>query len=366
MTTSIPKQEESIALNNATYLVADAYRFVVGIDTHAATHTYAVLDRLGRLLDCQAFPTSAVGIDRAVAWIGRRTAGDLDGTLISAEGTGTYGAVLSSRLDGLGYRVTEAPTPRRDRASGKDDKLDAERAARATLAMPIDRLRDRRRAGEDGSREALQVLITAREQTSSERTRAINALTALLRGHDLGLDARSSLTSTQIKEVAGWRTRVSETVGTATARARAVRLARRIIDLDVELRDNHRQLKELVQDQAPVLLEQQGVGPVVAAVVLATWSHPGRIKSAAAFSAIAGVAPIPASSGNTQRHRLNRGGDRRLNRALHTIVLTRMRCDPITRAYVQRRTAEGKTIREIRRSLKRYAARQLYRTLNHA
>ena len=116
--------------------------------------------------------------------------------------------------------------------------------------------------------------------------------------------------------------------------------------------------------KAATLLDKTGIGPVTAAIVLAAWSHSGRVRSEAAFAALAGVNPIPASSGNTVRHRLNRGGDRRLNRALHMAVITRMTHDPNTRAYVERRRAEGRTIKEIRRCLKRYLARHLYRTLN--
>ena len=114
------------------------------------------------------------------------------------------------------------------------------------------------------------------------------------------------------------------------------------------------------------LLDQPGIGPVTAAIAYAAWSHPGRIRSEAAFASLAGTNPIPASSGNTVRHRINRGGDRRLNRALHMAVVTRMRMDPETRAYVDKRTTEGRTTREIRRSLKRYVARQIYRQLNAA
>ncbi len=124
-------------------------------------------------------------------------------------------------------------------------------------------------------------------------------------------------------------------------------------------------MTELVQaSQAVPLLTKIGIGPVTAAIALTAWSHPGRIRSEAAFAALAGVNPIPASSGNTVRHRLNRGGDRRLNKALHIATLTRMTHDPETRAYVERRQAQGRTTREIRRCLKRYLARQIYRTLN--
>ncbi|MDQ4114849.1 MAG: IS110 family transposase [Actinomycetota bacterium] len=347
-------------------IVADLFRFVVGVDTHAATHTYTILESSGRVIDQQQFPASPAGVARAIDWIGRRVQGDLDGTLVAAEGTGTYGAVLAGRLAVAGYRVVEAPTPRRDRAAGKNDAMDSLAAARSTLSMRTDRLRDRRGGGEEQAasrRAALQVLLTAREHASAERTRAVNALTALLRTHELDIDARRTLTTTQIKTIARWRSR-TESIDLATARTQAVHLAHRIADLDAHLTDNATQIELLVRDHAPVLLEQPGIGPVTAAIILTTWSHPGRVRSEAAFAKIAGTAPLPASSGNTQRHRLNRGGDRRLNRALHTIVLTRMRYDPATRAYTERRRAEGKTTREIRRILKRYTTRQLYRALN--
>lgn len=349
-------------------IVADNFRYVVGVDTHAATHTFTILDAAGRVLDQQTFPTSAAGMSRALSWIGRRVDGDLDGTLVSVEGSGTYGALLAAQTAATGYRVVEAPSMRRDVTTRKDDLLDSLAIARATLAQRVDQLRDRRGGGDEHAaqiRAAVQVHLSARDLAVGERTRVVNALHALVRSHDLGLDARRTLTEPQIAAIAGWRRR-SEPIGTATARVQATRLARRILELDHELAENHQQLTELVSQQAPILLEQHGVGPVSAAAVLTTWSHPGRIRSEGAFAVIAGAAPIPASSGNTTRHRLNRGGDRRLNRALHTIVMTRMRCDPSTRAYVERRLAQGKTRREIRRALKRYTARQLYRLLNAA
>jgi transposase len=220
-------------------------------------------------------------------------------------------------------------------------------------------LRDHR-AGE--AHAALQVLTVARDQLNADRLRCINALTALVRSHDLGMDARRALTRSQITTIAGWRRR-EESLGVATARAEAVRLAERILDLDGELADNRDQITTIVTAEAPELLALPGVGAITAAVILTVWSHPGRIRSEAAFASIAGTCPIPASSGNTVRHRLNRGGDRRLNRALNTLVLTRMRTEPDTRAYLERRLAEGKTKKEIRRCLKRYASRQIFRTL---
>lgn len=135
----------------------------------------------------------------------------------------------------------------------------------------------------------------------------------------------------------------------------------------MDLKAITQRITELVrQSPARLLLAQPGNGPITAAVALTAWSHLGRIRSEAAFASLAGVNPIPASSGNTVRHRINRGGDRRLNRALHMAIVTRMRMDAATRAYVERRTAEGRTLREIRCCLKRYLARQVYRHLNTA
>lgn len=148
-----------------------------------------------------------------------------------------------------------------------------------------------------------------------------------------------------------------------TCRCEAIRLAKRIAVLDAELADNRKALDAALEDVAPELCELPGVGSVVAACVLTAWSHPGRVRSEAGFAALAGTCPIPVSSGNTLRHRLNRGGDRRLNRALTTIALVRMRTHAPTRIYVARRRAEGRTTKEIMRSIKRYITRQLFRTL---
>jgi transposase len=180
---------------------------------------------------------------------------------------------------------------------------------------------------------------------------------------DLGIDARRALPATAITAIANWRSISAPMTTRAVCRGEAIRLARRIRALDTELAANHAALNTAVTNQAPELLEVHGVGPVVAAVVLQAWSHPGRVRSEAAFASLAGVAPLPASSGNTRRHRLNRGGDRRLNRALYTIALTRLGHDPRTRAYHARRTADGINRREIIRVLKRYISRELFRLL---
>lgn len=344
-------------------IVADHYTFVVGVDTHARTHTYAILTGGGRLVDQQEFPTQPAGVSRALDWIGRRTAGDISGTLLSVEGTGSYGAQLTATAAEHGYRVVEAPFPTRH-GQGKTDALDAQRAARNVLPVERDRLRDHRR--HDGQRDVLQALTVARDHLQTHRTATINALTAHLRVHDLGLDARKALTPAQIRTVAAWRTRNEDPV-TAALRQIAVDYARDIAALDEKLATNHATLDQLTAREAPELRAIPGIGPVTAAVILAAWSHPGRVRDEAAFAMLAGVAPIPASSGNTHRHRLNRGGDRQLNRCLHTMVSTRLsHQDPATIAYYERRRQEGKTDKEIRRCLKRFIARKIYRTLTAA
>lgn len=346
-------------------IVAHAHPFVVGVDTHARNHVLAILTATGEAIDTQQFPTTTAGMARAIAWAARRTGGDL-ATLWVIEGVASYGAGLAAAVERTGYQVVEAARmdARANHAAGKSDPLDAHRIAAAVLPLETAQLRQPRMA--EGVRAALRVLLAARDHMTTERTATINALTALLRVVDLGVDARKSLTGTKIATVARWRTR-DEELGTATARAEAVRLAKRVTELDEQLGANTARMRELVQaSQAALLLEKTGIGPVTAAICLTAWSHHGRVRSEAAFAALAGVNPIPASSGNTTRHRLNRGGDRRLNRALHIAVLTRMTHDPATRTYVERRTAEGRTTREIRRCLKRYLARQIYRLLNSA
>lgn len=344
-------------------IVAHSHPFVIGVDTHARTHTLAVLvAATGEPVGTEQFPATDAGMDRAVAWATRRTDGDLTALWV-IEGVATYGARLASAVNRAGFEVVEAARMdvRAHRGTGKSDSLDARRIAAAVLALEPDQLR--RPRSDAGIRVALRVLVTAREHMTTERTATVNALTALLRVAALGVDARKPLTASKIGEVSRWRPRV-EDLATITARAEAVRLAKRVVDLNEELMANQAQMIDLIRaSKAAALLDKTGIGPVTVAVVYAAWSHAGRVRSEAAFAALAGVNPIPASSGNIIRHRLNRGGDRRLNRALHMAVITRMTHDPDTRAYVERRRAEGRTTKEIRRCLKRYLARHLYRTL---
>lgn len=347
-------------------IVAHTHPFVIGVDTHARNHAVSILAcPHGESIDEAQFPATATGLTRAVSWAGRRTGGDLQALWV-IEGTGTYGARLARAAADAGYAVVEGPrmNARANRGIGKSDPLDARRIAAAALPLQQTQLRQPR--SDNGIRAAVRVLLASREHMSTERTATINALTALLRVSDLGIDARHPLTAGQVSIVAAWRTR-DEDLATSTARWEATRLAKRVAALNEELKQITHRMTDLVrQSPAGTLLEQPGIGPVTAAVALTAWSHLGRIRSEAAFANLAGVSPIPASSGNTVRHRINRGGDRRLNRALHMAVVTRMRMDPRTRAYTERRTAEGRTLREIRRCLKRYLAREIYRRLNTA
>lgn len=348
-------------------IVAHTHQFVIGVDTHARNHAVSILAcPLGQIVDDAVFPATTAGLSRAVSWVGRRTGGDAD-TIWVVEGTGTYGARLTRAAADAGYTVVEAPrmNARANRGIGKSDPLDARRIAQA--ALPLDTTALRHPRADEGVRAAVRVLLASRDHMSTERVATINALTALLRVTDLGVDARHPVTAGQVTAVAGWRTRRGEDLATSTARWEAIRLAKRVSALDHELADITKRITTLLRDSpARALLDEPGIGPITAAVAFTAWSHLGRIRSEAAFASLAGVSPIPASSGNTVQHRLNRGGDRRLNRALHMAVVTRMRMHPPTRAYTERRISEGRSLRHIRRSLKRYLARQIYRQLNAA
>lgn len=342
-------------------IVAEQYTHVVGVDTHAKTHTFSMLAAAtGAVIGTDTFPTTGAGMSQAVEWIRRRT--PTGNVLVAVEGTSSYGARLTRLLEVDCFDVCEARPPRRQsrNAHGKSDEIDAVTAARSVLGTATTELVSPRA---EGLREALRILLAARRSMDTQRTGARNALTALLRTLDPGIDARSPLTAAQVATVQGWRARHGDGAAAAAARAEARRLASAVIALGTELEDNQRALAEHVELMAPGILDIHGVGPVTAAIILAAYSHHGRVRSEAAFAALAGASPIPASSGNTNRYRLNRFGDRQLNRAMDVIARTRSLTDPGTRAYIERRTAEGKSSREIRRCLKRFIARQIFRQL---
>lgn len=199
-------------------IVAHAHSFVIGVDTHARNHALAVLAASGEVVDTAQFPTTAAGMARAISWAGRRTSGDRS-TLWVIEGVASYGAGLAAACEQSGYEVVEAARmdARANRGVGNSDPLDAHRIAAAVLPLERDDLRRPRMA--DGVRAALRVLVTARDHMTSERTATINALIALLRTVDLGIDARRALTRTQLATVSRWRAR-DEELGAATARSK--------------------------------------------------------------------------------------------------------------------------------------------------
>lgn len=333
---------------------------MIGVDTHVHTHSAAVLDaRTGGVLDQITVEATADGYARLVEFADEHAA--LRAWAI--EGTGGHGAGLSRHLEHGEEIVIELDRPERARRrnGAKSDPLDAIRAAREALARP--RLGTPRRGGD---RQALSVLLAARRSAVQAATDAQRQLFALVIAapEPIRERFRGQKLPGMLKTAAALRVNSSWDEETTTTVTVLRSLARRARTLTEEAAGHEKALHTIVRSWRPDLLDQLGIGPIVAAIILCAWSHPGRIHSEAAFAMLAGVAPIPATSGQvTTRHRLNRYGDRQLNQALHTIVLTRIRHDQPTRDYVQRRTTEGKTPREIKRCLKRYIARDLYRLL---
>jgi transposase len=301
------------------------------------------------------------GFATALAWIIDHAPGPR--IVVALEGTRSYGVGLARALQAAGLPVVEIERlRRRERRRGKSDPIDARLAALHALGLDADRLPTPRA---DGDREALRIVLGARRELTSDKTRMVNWLRALLlTGHDADqVVAHGSMNAPTLTTIIRRRGRVDDTREDSVARE-ARRLALGIREADQALVENRKQLAALVTELAPTLLTKVGIGPVSAARAIVSWSHHGRCRNDAAFAALVGASPIPASSGPTIRHRLNRGGDRQLNRALHDIVLTRWRMCPRTHAYITKRRAQGKTDNEIRRQLKRYIARELYRTLN--
>jgi transposase len=341
-------------------MLAELVEVVIGVDTHSQTHTAAVVDaRNGAVLARATVPADPDGYAELSA-LAERHAGLRAWAL---EGTGGYGAGLTRHLTDAGELVVELDRPKRParRAGAKSDPIDAERAARDALART--RLAQPKTGAERG---ALQMRLTARRAAVEGATAAQRQLLALviIAPEPVRDRFRGQTTRTMITTAAALRPGIrSGDIEVTTALTVLRDLARRIRFLEAEALGHEQAIRAIVRSWRPDLLQLTGVGPIVAATVLTAWSHPRRCRDDAAFAMLAGVAPIPASSGKTVRYRLNRAGDRQLNRALHTVVLSRMQRDPRTRAYADRRRTEGKTDREIKRCLKRYIARELYRRL---
>ena len=290
----------------------------IGIDTHKHTHVAVALDRLGGQRDVFEAPATSAGYLALYRW-----AQGLGEPAFALEGAGSYGAGLVRFLEAAGCPVYECERPKRsERRRGKNDLIDALLAARRLLSG--ERLGVPR--GGSGPREDLRLLLLERRSAIRARTATLNQLQAVVR---------------------------------AVLR----RLGRRVLGLDAELGELDRELEAIVSALVPELLAECGVGPVCAAQLLVSSGDPSRMVSEASFAALAGTSPVDASSGQQQRHRLNRGGDRQLNRALHVIALTRVRYHAETTAYHQRLLASGKTTREARRCVKRMLARHFHRKL---
>jgi transposase len=347
-------------------IVADIVDAVVGGDTHADTHTLEIVAApAGAVIATITVDNDTGGFTDVIAWIAEHAPGPR--VVIGLEGTRSYGIGLARALGAAGLVVVEVQRPKRAqrRGRGKSDPIDAHHAAMAVLAMNADRLPTPRA---DGDREALRILLVARRELTGTKTRRTNQLRALLLCGDETERrlSRGNLTHAWLAGIARRRGSSAQTREQAIRRGEARRLALAIRADTEELTANRAQLVSIVQALAPGLLPKPGIGPVSAAQALVSWSHRGRCRNDAAFAALAGAAPLPASSGKVVRHRLSRGGDRQLNRALHDIAMARWRSDERTQAYVTRRRAQGKGDGEIRRALKRYIARELHRTLNAA
>lgn len=343
-------------------IVAEKYAYVIGVDTHAKTHTYAITDTTsGACLGCETFPVNTAGIKRAISWIHRNTSGEV---LTAVEGTRSYGASLTRALAAANLPVVEAKPPRKKTrgGAGKTDAIDAKAAATGILGTELNRLLNPRT---EGKRAALGVLLASRRRLEGQSTANRNALNALVRQIDLGLDTREALTDKKIIEISTWRARPTDSMEQQVGRDEAVDLATSITAATLRLKANAAQLARLCEELAPKMQAQPGLGPVTIGIILAAYSHHGRVRNEAAFASLAGVSPLQASSGNTIRHRLNRSGDRQLNMALDIVARTRMRCDATTTIFVERRTAQGLSYRDIKRVLKRYIARDLFRQLEN-
>lgn len=340
--------------------LAEVVDVVIGVDTHVSSHSAAAVNAAtGGVLGEVTVDATAEGYEQLVEFA------DEHATLRAwaIEGTGGHGAGLARHLAHRQEIVVELDRPKRAprRNGAKSDLLDAIRAAREALARP--RLGTPRSGGE---RQALSVLLAARRSAVQAATEAQLQVFSLVIAAPEPIRARfrGQKLPGMLATAAGLRVQACWDVETTTTVIVLRSLARRFRALTVEAKEHEKAIRAIVRAWRPDLLDELGVGAIVAATVLCAWSHSGRIHSEAAFAMLAGVAPIPANSGQvTNRYRLNRYGDRQPNRALHIIVQSRIRYDGPTKDYVARRTTEGKTGREIKRCLSRYIARDLYRLL---
>ena len=342
-------------------MLADQLDYIVGVDPHRDSHALAIVRVVsGAVVFESTVTANNDGYARALELAERHAPGR---RAFAIEGTGSFGAGLTRFLTGRDERVLEVARLRRERRTGgKTDALDAIRAARSVLAQQRPATP---RAG--GERQALQALVAAREGAVNAKRAGLCQLRDLLitTPEPLRSELRPLTRARLLQRLAATRPHSRPDAELRGSLLALRSIARRVLALTAEERELARQIETITRKLAPQLLSQPGVGPHAAAQLVLSWSHRGRIDSEAAFARLAGAAPIPASSGKTVRYRLDRSGDRKLNRALHMILVTRKRTHPATIAYIERRMQEGKTRREANRCLKRYLARSLYRLLEH-
>jgi transposase len=331
----------------------------VGVDTHADTHTATACDQLGRIIATATFDTTPAGYRRLLAWAKRR--GQISS--VGIEGTGSYGLGLARFLAAQGVEVREVNRTNRQhrRRRGKSDPADSEAAARTvlagdTVAIPKDHT---------GGVEAVRVLTIARRSAVKAKTQAANQVRDLVltAPDDIRAELRDLRTPARMRHCARWRPG-DPTNARAATRVAIRRLAQRWMALDAEVKEAEQQIRVLLEELVPTLLAEVGISTMNAAqLVIAAGQNPERLRSEGSFAALCGASPVEASSGKNRRHRINRGGNRNANSALHIAVLIRAsRCEE-TRAYIARRTEEGRSQREIWRCLKRALARRFHRLL---
>lgn len=345
----------------ASIIMTAQRQVVIGVDTHAETHTAAAVDELGRILDVIEIPSTRAGYRRLLAWAQRL--GQLERA--GVEGTGAYGAGLTRFLTEHGVSVIEVNRPNRQhrRRRGKSDPADAEAAARAVLSGEARSVPKR----SDSRVEAIRVLHLARRSAVKAKTQASNQIRDLVltAPEPIRHELRNLSTVARVRKAARWRPGPPIDPTSAT-RAAIHTLAQRWLALHDEAHRLEVQIRGLLDELVPSLLNELGVGTDVAAkLVIAAGENPERLSNEASFAALCGASPVDASSGKQNRHRLNQGGNRQANNALHTVVLVRASRCPETHAYIAKRRLEGKTNREIWRCLKRSLARRFHHHLIH-
>lgn len=346
-------------------MLAELVDHVIGVDPDRDWITVAALDsRTSGVIATDRFAATRDGYRNALLWADAYTTASERAWVI--EGTASYGRGLTVALQRSDELVVEfdRPTRKATKDGAKSDALDAIRAAREALGR--DKLAEPR--AHDGMREAIRVHTVARAAAVRAHTAAINELKAFIVTADEQLrgELRGLGTNKVVTRCSRFRDSAARPIDERCTRNAMRALARRAQHLEAEVAEHDTALKALIDQAAPQLIAERGIGYVTAAAFYLAWSHPGRCHSEAAYARLGGTAPIEVTSGQNQdRHRLCRGGDRQLNRALYLVAVTRQRCCPTTQNYIARRTSEGKTKREATRCLKRFIARRVWRLLEH-